>query len=344
LINVGAIQGDLLCAVVNGTSGNMSIFAPASPSARSIVDLAILTFVVTGLIFVIVEGVLFYSVWRFRQPREEQAGEPAQVYGSMPIEVAWTAAPTLVVFFLVLVTTRTLWDVEKSPPKPREGDNALFVTVTGHQWWWEYAYESYDGRRLGFVTANELHVPVSSDNTIRPVYLTLKSADVCHSYWVPRLGGKVDLIPGRVNSLMLETREPGLYLGQCAEYCGAQHANMLIRVNVDSPEEFERWLANESLPAVEQPAVAEGKAIFLAQSCINCHAIRGTRARGTYAPDLTHLMSRKTLASGIVENTPEMLAAWARDPQQIKPGCLMPAFGLDDRTQQLLVGYLQTLR
>jgi cytochrome c oxidase subunit II len=341
---VGAIQGDLLCAVVDGTSANMSIFAPASPSARSIVNLAILTFVVTGLIFVIVEGVLFYSVWRFRRPREEQAGEPAQVYGSMPIEVAWTAAPTLVVFFLVLVTTRTLWDVEKSPPQPREGDNALFVTVTGHQWWWEYAYESYDGRRLGFVTANELHVPVSSDNTIRPVYLTLKSADVCHSYWVPRLGGKVDLIPGRVNSLMLETREPGLYLGQCAEYCGAQHANMLIRVNVDSPEEFERWLANESLPAVEQPAVAEGKAIFLAQSCINCHAIRGTRARGTYAPDLTHLMSRKTLASGIVENTPEMLAAWARDPQQIKPGCLMPAFGLDDRTQQLLVGYLQTLR
>ena len=172
----------------------------------------------------------------------------------MPIEIAWTAAPTLIVFFLVLVTTRTLWDVEKTRPEPKSGDNALFVTVIGHQWWWEYVYESYDGRRLGFVTANELHMPVSDDNTQRPVYLTLKSADVCHSYWVPRLAGKVDLIPGRVNSLVLETKEPGLQLGQCAEYCGAQHANMLLRVNVDEPEEFERWLANESKPAVEDPA------------------------------------------------------------------------------------------
>ena len=123
----------------------------------------------------------------------------------MPIEIAWTAAPTLIVFFLVLVTTRTLWDVETDPPTPQQGDNALFVTVIGHQWWWEYVYESYDGRTLGFVTANELHMPVSDDDTPRPVYLTLKSADVCHSYWVPRLGGKVDLIPGRVNSLMLQT-------------------------------------------------------------------------------------------------------------------------------------------
>jgi len=271
-------------------------------------------------------------------------GEPAQVYGSKPIEVAWTAAPTLVVFFLVLVTTRTLWEVEPSAPTPQRGDNALFVTVIGHQWWWEYLYETYDGRTLGFVTANELHVPASGDVTSRPVYLTLKSADVCHSYWVPRLGGKVDLIPGRVNSMMLQTKELGVHLGQCAEYCGAQHANMLIRVIVDSPEEFDRWLSNESQPAVDEPAAREGKSIFLAQSCVNCHAVRGTPARGTYAPDLTHLMSRRTLAAGIVENTPELLADWVRDPQQIKPGCLMPAFGLDDRAQQMIIGYLQTLR
>ncbi len=177
----------------------------------------------------------------------------------MPIEVAWTAAPTLIVFFLVLVTTRTLWDVEKSRPERAPGDNALFVTVIGHQWWWEYVYETYDGRKLGFVTANELHMPVSDDKTQRPVYLTLKSADVCHSYWVPRLAGKVDLIPGRVNSLMLETKEPGLQLGQCAEFCGAQHANMLLRVNVDTPEEFERWLADESKPAVEAQEVSDGE-------------------------------------------------------------------------------------
>ena len=154
--------------------------------------------------------------------------------------------------------------------------------------------------RLDFITANELHMPVSDGDIARPVYLTLKSADVCHSFWVPRLGGKVDLIPGRVNSLMLQTKEPGLHLGQCAEYCGAQHANMLIRVIADSPEEFDRWLANESQPAVDDPAAREGKPTFLAQSCVNCHAVRGTPARGNYAPDLTHLMSRETLASGIV--------------------------------------------
>jgi cytochrome c oxidase subunit 2 len=321
----------------------MSIFAPASPSARSIVDLSFLTFVVTGLIFVVVEGVLLYSVWRFRQPHE-QAGEPPQVYGSMPIEVAWTAAPTLIVFFLVLVTARTLWDVEKITPQSRPGDNALFVTVIGHQWWWEYVYESYDGRRLEITTANELHVPVSNGETVRPVYLTLKSADVCHSYWVPQLGGKVDLIPGRINSLTFETHEPGLFFGQCAEYCGAQHANMLIRVTAESPAEFERWLEKQAQPAVEDPAVQQGKAMFLAQSCVNCHAVRGTPARGTYAPDLTHMMSRKTLASGIAENTPQMLADWVRDPQTIKPGCLMPVFGLSERDQKAIVSYLLTLR
>jgi cytochrome c oxidase subunit II len=341
---VDAICRFNLLADVHGSPGNMSIFDPASPSAHSIVDLAFLTFAVAGLIFLIVEGVLFYSAWRFRQRRENPSGEPAQVYGSNPIEIAWTAAPVLVVFFLVLVTTRTEWDVERDTPKPRQGDNALFVTVIGRQWWWEYVYETYDGRTLGFVTANELHMPASDEKTSRPVYLKLKSADVCHSYWVPRLAGKVDLIPGRVNSMTLQTTERGLHVGQCAEFCGAQHANMLIRVNVDSPEEFERWLANEARPAVDDPSVREGKALFLAQSCVNCHAVRGTPARGTYAPDLTHLMNRKTLASGITENTPDLLADWVRDPQQIKPGCLMPAFGLNDRANQLIVGYLQTLR
>jgi cytochrome c oxidase subunit 2 len=323
---------------------SLSIFDPASPSAFSIVNLAILTFAVAGLIFLIVEGVLLYSVWRFRQSAgDEPPGEPPQVYGSMPIEVAWTAAPTMIVFFLVLVTTRTLWEVEPDLPKPAAGDHALFVTVIGHQWWWEYVYETYDGRKLGFITANELHIPASDDSASRPAYLSLKSADVCHSYWVPRLGGKVDLIPGHTNLIVLETQEAGLHLGQCAEFCGAQHANMLIRVIAHPPEEFERWLASESQPAKEDPAARNGKAAFLAESCINCHAVRGTPACGTYAPDLTHLMSRKTLASGMIENTPENLRQWVKDPQSIKPGCLMPAFGLDDRQLDLIVEYLLAL-
>ncbi len=177
----------------------------------------------------------------------------------MPIEVAWTAAPTMIVFFLVLVTTRTLWEVDVNLPKPAAGDNTLFVTVVGHQWWWEYAYETYDGRPLGFITANELHIPVSESGTPRPTYLTLKSADVCHSFWVPRLAGKVDLIPGHTNLIVLDTKEAGLHLGQCAEFCGAQHANMLLRVVADRPDDFEAWLATKRSPPKRSPPPARAK-------------------------------------------------------------------------------------
>jgi cytochrome c oxidase subunit 2 len=274
----------------------------------------------------------------------------------MPIEIAWTAAPALVVFVLVLVSARTLWEVNVPPPQPKEGDNTLFVTVVGRQWWWEYQYDHYNGKLiravgldgletdLPVITANELHVPVSEDGVPRTVYLTLKSADVCHSFWVPRLAGKTDLIPGRINSMWVQTDKPGLYLGQCAEYCGTQHANMLIRIVVDSPSDFESWVENERKPAAEDPTAIAGKSAFLAQSCVNCHQVRGTPAQGRYAPDLTHLMARKTLAAGMIENNPENLRRWIDDPQTIKPGCLMPAFGLSERERDDIVHYLLTLR
>jgi cytochrome c oxidase subunit II len=343
---------------VNLLAQSMSIFDPASPPAESIRSLSVLVLAITGFIFIAVEGILVYSIVRFRRRAAagtslppDQAGEsaareiePPQFYGSKPIEIAWTAAPALVVFVLVLVSARTLWEVNVPPPQPREGDNTLFVTVVGCQWWWEYTYDRYNGRELGVTTANELHIPASEKGVPRPVYLTLKSADVCHSFGVPRLGGKTDLIPGRTNSMWFQTDKPGLYIGQCAEYCGTQHANMLIRVVVDSPSDFEAYLANERNPAVEHPDVRAGRSAFLGQSCVNCHRVRGTPARGSYAPDLTHLMSRKTLASGMVENTPENLRRWIADPQQVKPGCLMPAFGLGDRERDDIVRYLLTLR
>src|SRR5262249_13003741 len=181
----------------------------------------------------------------------------------------------------------------------------------------------YGDRELGgMITANELHIPASDATTPRPVYLTLKSADVCHSYWIPRLGGKTDLIPGRTNQMWFQTTERGLFLGQCAEYCGTQHANMLLRVHVDTPEEFDRWLANEMKPAMDDPLGRKGREEFLSQSCINCHRVRGTKAQGTYAPDLTHLMSRQTIGSGIIENNETNLRQWVKDPQVIKRGCL----------------------
>jgi cytochrome c oxidase subunit 2 len=360
----------LLLASADGASQSLSIFDPVSPPAESIRSLSVLVFAITGFIFVVVEGILIYSIVRFRRrssagtaPGAEATGlavsaetEPPQVYGSKPIEIAWTAAPALVVFVLVLVTARTLWEVNVPPPQPREGDNTLFVTVVGRQWWWEYTYEHFNGKPiravgpdgketdLPVITANELHVPGSEEGIARPVYLNLKSADVCHSFWVPRLAGKTDLIPGRINSMWFQTDRTGLYLGQCAEYCGTQHANMLLRVVVESPSDFERWLENEQKSAVEDPAGSAGRSAFLAQSCVNCHRVRGTPALGGYAPDLTHLMSRQTLASGMVENNSENLRRWVADPQQIKPGCLMPAFGLADRERDDIVHYLLTLR
>ena len=334
----------LLLAVTGEPPRNLSIFDPASPPAEAVRSLSILVFAITGFIFVVVEGILLYCIVRFRRTAGTASTEPPQVYGSQPIEIAWTAAPGLIVFVLVLVTTRTLWDVDKTPPVPRSGDNALFVTVVGRQWWWEYRYEHYNGRPLAFNTANELHIPAGEEGVDRPVHLTLKSADVCHSFWVPRLAGKMDLIPGRTNHLWFQTDQAGLFVGQCAEYCGTQHANMLLRVSVDSPAEFDQWLADQEKPARDDPAVRDDRKTFLAQSCVNCHTVRGTPAHGTYAPDLTHLMSRETLAGGMIPNTPKNLGLWVEDPQKIKPGCLMPAFGLPARESERIVRYLLTLR
>jgi cytochrome c oxidase subunit 2 len=348
--------GSFLLALSSGPTQNLSIFDPVSPPAESIRSLSVLVFAITAFIFVVVEGILIYAVFRFRRRAAAGGAEPPQVYGSKPIEIAWTAAPALVVFVLVLVTARTLWEVNVPPPQPRAGDNTLFVTVVGRQWWWEYTYDHYNGKPIRAVgpdgketdvpviTANELHIPASEAGVPRRVFLTLKSADVCHSFWVPRLAGKTDLIPGRINSMWFQTDRPGLYLGQCAEYCGTQHANMLLRVVVATPSEFEHWLENEQKPAVEDPAVSAGRSAFLAQSCVNCHRVRGTPAQGGYAPDLTHLKARQTLASCMVENSPEYLRRWVADPQQIKPGCLMPAFGLGDREREDIVRYLLTLR
>lgn len=325
-------------------SENLSIFDPVSPPAESIRTLGHLVFAITGGIFLIVEGVLFYNLFHFRHGPPATSAEPPQVYGSKPIEIAWTAAPALVVFVLTLVIIRTLWEVNVDPHRPPKDSKPLRVKVVGHQWWWEYIYESYDGQELGFTTANELHVPATNfsvPNERRPIYLTLESADVCHSWWVPRLAGKTDLIPGRTNHMWFETGQTGLYLGQCAEFCGTQHAGMLLRVYVEPPDEFARWVADQK---TDGRSSNEGKNRFLAHSCVNCHRVRGTSAVGTFGPDLTHLMSRQTLASGIVPNTKENLRDWIANPQQVKEGCLMPAFGLSKSEIDLIVGYLSTLR
>jgi cytochrome c oxidase subunit 2 len=338
-----------LLAVEAASSENLSIFDPVSPPAASIRSLSLLVLAITGLIFLLVEVILIYVIIRFRKGAPKGPEQPPQIYGSTPIEIAWTAAPALIVFVLTLAIARTLWEVDINTQRPPKESRPLRVTVIGHQWWWEYVYESYDGEPLGFVTANELHVPASNLSNAserRPVFLTLQSADVCHSFWAPRLAGKTDLIPGKTNFMWFETDHTGLFLGQCAEYCGTQHAKMLLRVQVDTPEVFAGWIEDQKQKAVDSTdsLVMKGKEAFLSRSCVNCHRIRGTGAEGTYAPDLTHLMSRQTLASGIVANTRENLRQWIVDPQKVKPGCLMPAFGLSGAEVDSIVAYFETLR
>jgi cytochrome c oxidase subunit 2 len=311
-----------------------SIFDPVSAPADAVVDVARLVLGVTAGIFAIVGGLLVFSIVRYRLRHDDDASEPPQVYGSDQIELAWTVIPTVIVFALGIVTARTVFDVQAATKPP----GAIDVTVVGHQWWWEIRYPG-----LGIVTANELHVPVS-DGDVAPTFLALESADVVHSFWVPQLAGKTDVIPNRRNAMWIAPREPGLYLGQCAEFCGTQHAHMLLQVHVHPRAEYDAWVAAQQQPAVADPAVAAGRRIFETTACINCHSVRGTVATGRFGPDLTHLMSRDTLAAGADALTPETLRAWIRDPDHLKPGALMPAMNLDDAALDQLVAYLQTLR
>ena len=211
------------------------------------------------------------------------------MYGSNQVELAWTVIPVLIVLALFLATSRVIAGVQ-SPIRP---EGALEVTLIGHQFWWEVRYPG-----ANVVTANELHVPASEPGHPTPTFLELLSADVVHSFWVPRLAGKTDLIPNRVNHTWFDPGEPGLYLGQCAQYCGTQHGKMLLRVYVQPREEFDQWLREQRQPARVSAQVTSGRQIFETTACINCHTVSGTVASGRFGPDLTHLMSRATIASG----------------------------------------------
>ena len=312
-----------------------NIFAPASTPAKAIAPLAIFVLVITGIIFIVVFTLLVYTIIKFRGRASDAGREPAQVYGSTQIELAWTIVPVLIVVVLFLATARVIHAIQDAPEPP----SALEVTVIGHQYWWEYRYP-----KLGIVTANELHIPVSDPAHPTPTFMTLLSADTDHSFWVPELAGKTDLIPDHPNRMWLDPQRTGIFLGQCAQYCGIQHAKMLIRVSVDSPEEFSAWVREQREPAIEDGRVAEGRHVFESSACINCHTVSGTAANGRFGPDLTHLMSRATIASGAVQNTPENLRLWIQKPDAIKPGCLMPSMKLSDADLNAVVSYMETLR
>ena len=318
-----------------------SIFAPAATPAHSVFDLSMLVLAITATIFLLVAGLLLYALLRYRHrpsgPNSEQ--EPPQIYGSNQIELSWTVIPVLTVVMLFLATARVIFTTENATRPP----TTLDVTVIGHQFWWEYRYP-----QLGVVTANELHVPVSDPAHPTPTYLEMSSADVVHSFWVPRLAGKTDLIPNRVNTMWIDPAQSGLYLGQCAQYCGMQHAKMLIRVYAQSPADFAAWVNQQKKPARQNfagdPAAAEGEAVFMHNACINCHTIGGTVSTGRFGPDLTHVASRDTIASGAVPNTPQNLRKWIDDPDSLKHGSLMPSMHLNAHDLNAVTAYLTQLR
>src|SRR5262245_39881543 len=313
----------------------LNIFSPESTPAKAIVDLSVVVLTITAVIFVVVASLLVYAIVKFRATPATADREPAQVYGSTQIELAWTIVPVLIVVVLFAATARVIHAIQDAPQPP----GPVEVTVIGHQVRWEYRYPG-----LGIVTANELHIPVSDPVRARPTFMTMLSADTDHSFWIPQLAGKTDLIPNRVNHLWMDPLRPGIFLGQCAQYCGTQHAKMLQRVSVDTPDEFDAWIRAQREPATEDESATSGRRIFETTACINCHTVRGTAANGRFGPDLTHLMSRTTIASGAAENTPENLRLWLKDPDAIKPGSLMPAMNMTDAELDALVRYMQSLR
>lgn len=261
---------------------------------------------------------------------------PKQVHGNTQLELAWTLIPAVLVSIIAVPTVQTIFDTQAEAP-----EGALEVEVIGLQWWWEFRYPLANGDTV--VTANEIHVPVGT-----PVELKMTSRDVIHSFWIPQMGGKRDVVPGRVNRIVFTPLEAGVYLGQCAEFCGESHALMKMRLIAHEPEEFAAWLENEARPAVEPTdsasAVMAGKQLVTGGVCAGCHIIRGTSAQfGRLGPDLTHLARRTTIAAGIMDNNAENLHAWISNAPEVKPGALMPPPGLSEQELRYVVAYLQTL-
>ena len=302
---------------------------PQSPQARAIYDLGIVSTIIFVLIFVIVTGAIVYAIFRFRGREGEP--DPKQFAGSERVEMIWTAIPFLIVVFLFVLTLRGM---NRADPPPAPSPD---LVVTGHQFWWQAQYPA-----SGAVTANEIHIPVGKALSVR-----LDSQDVLHEFWVPELARKMSTVPGQRNHIWLQADKPGVYIGQCSEFCGTQHAWMRILVVAEEPSKFEEWQRAQLQPGqtATGDAATKGLALFQTSTCINCHAIRGVAgADARVAPDLTHVAGRKQLAAGILENTPANMRLWLKNPQHIKPGALMPDFSLTDQQLNELAAYLETLR
>ena len=305
---------------------------PSGTQAERADGLWDVTFAIAVAVFFIVEGVLVFTVIKFRRRPDREA---SQFHGNTKLEVILTLIPSLILAGLAVPTVQGIFENAEVPEDP------INVTVVARQFWWEYQYEDYD-----FVTANELHMPVD-----RPVVLTLLGADddVIHSFWIPRIGGTQDVVPGRENTLIYTAEEVGEYLGQCKEFCGLSHANMRIRAIVETESDFEQWVADQQEPAGSptDSLAREGEELFMGQACIGCHAIEGTDAAGLTGPNLTHFASRGTFAGAMFRTNQENLERWVADAPGVKPGVKMPSgigeMGLTQEQVKAIVAYLLTL-
>ena len=328
----GALATVSAIFLLSACGGDQSTLAPLGDNARLINNLFGPIFWVAVAVFVIVEGLLLYAVYRYRY-RPGDTRTASQTHGNTRLEIGWTIAPAIVVTIIFGYTLNTQRQLTNPPPS----DSALNVEVIGHQWWWEFRYPDL---APAVVTANELHIPVGE-----VIQLKITSVDVIHSFWVPRLAGKQDAVPGHVNPMWMRADEPGAFRGQCAELCGIQHALMGLRVIAQSPDEFQAWVTQQQAPApAPAAAVARGAQLFAQGACVGCHTIAGTPGKGTTGPNLTHVGSRTTLASGFLENTPENLVRWLRNPQALKEGVLMPNLNLSNEDASALAAYLQSLK
>lgn len=318
-----------LLLVLAGCRGPQSMLDQAGPEAASVVKLWWILFGVGSLVLLAITILLLMGCFRTRSPHARPPSDRRLGRGLLIGGVAST-----VLLLVVLVATHTY-----SQPFADKRDGALTIEVTGKRWWWAITYAEETGKPL-FRTANEIHIPVGV-----PVRLRLSSDDVIHSFWVPKLAGKVDLIKGRTNYLWIQADEAGVYRGQCAEFCGMQHAKMGFMVIAQAPGEFQEWLFAQAAPAEDPPneLAARGRDVFKRSDCVDCHTIRGVSSTASVGPDLTHLGSRRTLAAGALPNRKGQLAGWLADPQSIKPGNLMPSVPLPAEDFRALLHYLEEL-
>ncbi|HEU5194248.1 MAG TPA: cytochrome c oxidase subunit II [Methylomirabilota bacterium] len=308
--------------------GPMSTLVARSDLNRSILGVYKIITWATAIIGVLVFTLLAIVLVRYRD--RPGAGVPRQIHGHTVLEISWTIAPALILLIIAIPTIQVIFRTQ-SAATPKD---ALEVTVRGWQWWWEFRYPSLD-----VVTANEVHLP-----TGRPVVFKIEGADVIHSFWIPQLGGKRDVVPGRVNRITLTPEATGEYMGQCAEFCGVSHANMMLRVIVVVPAAFERWVAAQKAPAPEPAGdAAAGKEIFARSACVGCHTIRDVSA-GVLGPDLTHFGSRKLFGAGLWPTNVENVAAWVKDPPKLKPGSKMPNLNLSEADSKAVAAFLVGLK